>query len=189
MQVLEKGGEDSVIQSYLDTLKNYVHHSGGFSIWPHGRYDSPYVTTYAIFAMLRAKERGFRVDDKTLKAALGYLKNIVRQSYKKSKKYKYPWSYYACVSGLALEVLAEAKMAKRNWFLSLYNEKGVPLFGRAALMRAMHVQGGFESQVRALRAQLDNSIKMESGTARIASWEAMIDAYEYHLLECGVVAK
>jgi uncharacterized protein YfaS (alpha-2-macroglobulin family) len=163
---LEKGDEDRVIQNYLDTLKHYVRSSGAFSVWPHGRYDSPYVTVYAVFCMQRAQERGFKIDKGIYRKALNFLKKYVSKAYKKDKKYGYPWSYYACVSGLALEVLAHAKKAKKKWFKAhMKNHARMPLFGKAALMRAMHKQGGFKDEVAFLRKRVNNGLRMESGTA------------------------
>ncbi len=68
---LEKG-----IRSDIERLMGLQGNDGGFSVWRRDRKAWPYVTVHATHALLRAKEKGFKVSPAALQRAQNYLSGI-----------------------------------------------------------------------------------------------------------------
>ncbi|MFM2320524.1 MAG: hypothetical protein RLZZ215_3145 [Pseudomonadota bacterium] len=85
---------------------------GGFSLWDHGQ-DWPYVTVHVVHALLRAKEKAYRVNEPALEAGLNYLRELEQHfpnEYSKEVR-QYIQAYSLYVRGLAGEQDRAAALA------------------------------------------------------------------------------
>ncbi len=59
-----------------DQLRSMQNNDGGFGFWTAGTSSWPFVSIHVTHAMLRAKEKGYTVDENMLSRALGYVKTV-----------------------------------------------------------------------------------------------------------------
>jgi len=144
-------------QAGIASLLKHQRSDGGFGVWAGSKRSYPYLTAYAIYALLRARKAGFSVPDQVFDRAGGWLGRYMdRPSWWK----RYHWSYYLPTRVMAAWVASEltrysfvSSYTKRRMNLErhlpkLFKEwKRLPLFARAWLMVALH-------RVRGARAKI-----------------------------------
>jgi len=129
-------------------LLKHQRSDGGFGFWATSRRSIPYLTAYAVYALLRARQAGFTVPDRVFDNAAGWLGNYLSRS---SWWKRYHWSYFLPTRVMAAWVASELLRAS---VVSSYNRrrlhlgyhlpklfkqwKRLPLFARAWLMVALH---------------------------------------------------
>ncbi len=64
------------MQRDLKSLAQRQTEAGGFSLWGGQSRDWPYANVHVTHALLRAKQKGYQVDDNMLEQSLNYLRNI-----------------------------------------------------------------------------------------------------------------
>ena len=64
------------MQRDLESLAQRQTGEGGFSLWGSGSQDWPYANVHVAHALIRAKEKGYKVDQYMLEQSMNYLKNI-----------------------------------------------------------------------------------------------------------------
>ncbi|HPY40060.1 MAG TPA: alpha-2-macroglobulin family protein, partial [Thiolinea sp.] len=64
------------MQRDLENLAKRQTGEGGFSLWGSGSQDWPYANVHVAHALIRAKEKGYKVDQYMLEQSMNYLKNI-----------------------------------------------------------------------------------------------------------------
>ena len=135
-------------QQGIAKLLKHQRHDGGFGLWAKSRRSSPYLTAYASYALLRARQAGFSVPDRVFDRAAGWLGNYLDRS---SWWKRYHWSYSLPTRVMAAWVASEIRnlsfvssWTKRRLKLEshlpkLFKQwKRLPLFARAWLMVALH---------------------------------------------------
>ena len=110
--------------------------NGGFGLWPDSPFDSPYLTSYTVFALLKAYEAGYPIDRSRLNSALQYLQNFLRSKHDVAS-YPYDRRGWATTQAFALYDLALAGKFEPAYGEKLFQERaGLSLFGRAMLLKA-----------------------------------------------------
>ncbi len=140
--------------------------NGGFSPWTESAFDSPYVSAYAVFALLKAYESGVPVDRSRLDAGLDYLRNVLGSKHN-PRAYPYNRASWAAVQAFALYDLALAGRLEASYAEKLFQERGrLPLFGRALLLKAFHrIAPGSEGE-KTLTREFLNLAKITAAEAR-----------------------
>lgn len=158
------GGSDieQVIQNYVDDVPRYQTYNGGFSYWPGSEYESPYVSVYAMFALNKAREKGFYINNDCFNRGLNYLKTLVRNP----RIDRYGLAYWHTTNAFALNMLAEngyydAPTAE----LYFQRRDEMPLYARAMLLSAIYKGRGNQAMIEELKRNITNAIKMASTTA------------------------
>ncbi|MGQ9472235.1 MAG: hypothetical protein ACUVR0_11175 [Candidatus Aminicenantales bacterium] len=59
-------------------IASYQKAHGGFSAWPDSDWVSPFLTCYAVFALVKARQAGYDINPEILDLAARYLTDFVR---------------------------------------------------------------------------------------------------------------
>ncbi len=72
---------DAAVQADILQIQEYQNPDGGFPLWPSERRGEswPFVSVYALHALVEARAAGYEVSDQTLTEGLSYLVHIQRQ--------------------------------------------------------------------------------------------------------------
>lgn len=148
-------------------LVAYQRPGGGYGYWGHASRSWPYPTAWAFFALLRAKEAGYAVPDRTLARAARWLSNFLNY---RSWWRRYGWVYSRTMRVMAAWLLTEVRDApfvsarvKKRMHLTkhlgrLYAARNkLPLFAKAWLMQAIFRLEGKRGKVRELLRLIDNA--------------------------------
>ncbi|MCO4761656.1 MAG: hypothetical protein KC502_09145 [Myxococcales bacterium] len=169
-KVKERAARDTLVKNAVQRLVGLQHWDGGFKFWPKSRRSSRWVTPWATFALLLAKEQGAEVPTRTLTRANRYLHKIVRRA-------RWNTHWWRVSDTLSLWVLTHkantaagkqsAKTYKRT-LDRLYGERDkLPVFAKGWLMTVAHRMGDTSKRDELLRG-LDNNVVEKAGTAHIA---------------------
>ena len=156
---------DSLVAKGLTEILSFQKESGGFSAWPDSGFESPFLTCYAAFALLKAKEAGYRIDDESLGRVAQYLMNFLRTGWNEAR---YPFSQRAwkTTRAYALYVLALLGKPQPAFLERLIGEKeSLSLFARTLLLRALHHSHGSPTARASLLRELLNKVKVRVSEA------------------------
>ncbi|MHB8095831.1 MAG: alpha-2-macroglobulin family protein, partial [Candidatus Aminicenantales bacterium] len=67
------------VQTGLRDIYEYQTDEGAFGAWTDSSRASPFLSAYAVFALIKAREAGYEVDSSRLETAVAYLKNLLRE--------------------------------------------------------------------------------------------------------------
>lgn len=132
--VRDKALRDQLAKDGIKRLLTHQLYDGGFGYWPDDRESWPYLTTWATFALIEGKRRGYRVDEHALERALNYLEDFVRYGHRTR------WgTYYDETSrAFGLWLLSGEKRGAELFDSVWAQRKRMPLYARALLMSAAH---------------------------------------------------
>jgi uncharacterized protein YfaS (alpha-2-macroglobulin family) len=155
-----------MIKEVIKEIYAHQKNNGGFSIWADSRYESPYMSCYATFALIKASEAGFSVEALVLERAANYLKNLLRGRIKRDH-YPYHTRSWKIIQAFALYDLALLNQPESSYAEKLFSERsGLSLFGKTLLLKALHSErGGSLSATDILLQELMNRIKVSPSTA------------------------
>ena len=157
------------IRNYVNkTLKEiyqYQQENGGFALWTDSAYDSPFITCFTAFALVKAQEAGYRVEMERLEQVKRYLKNFLRES-RREGDYPYNEREWKTTQAFALYCLALLNAPEPSYAEKLFNERdGLSLFGQTLLLKALYHGGGAQNTIETLSDELMNKVKVTAGTA------------------------
>lgn len=156
---LDKQEIQEHVKKNLQKIYDYQREDGGFGLWPDSVYDSPFLSCYAVFALVRAKKAGYEVNIQRLRRAESYLQILLRP---KPGNLRYPYSSrsWKTVQAFALYCLALLDKPKPAYAEKLFVEREqLSLFGKTLLLKAFFKGGGSLSAQNALVEELLNKIK------------------------------
>jgi hypothetical protein len=156
----ELAAQKQLSEEGVRKLISYQRWDGGWGMWPGARVSWPYLTAYALFALERAKEAGFKVDEEPLRRGRQFLKRIL--DYPRSELGE---QYNLVAQVISVWALSERKQFERAHLKRLYEKrKELPLFAKVWLMQALFREGGKTAEVKELLRELDNAA-VESASA------------------------
>ena len=170
------------VQNTIREIYTFQKDNGGFGLWPDSPFDSPFISCYAAFALIKAQEAGYEVDKFRLEQAATYLKNLLRE---RTEKGKYPYSLYSLRSwrttlAFALYNLALLKQPEPAYAENLFREKdNLSLFGKTLLLKALHFGKGSASAEKTLLEELLNKIRVSPSQAHFEDDEGREEAWIY----------
>jgi uncharacterized protein YfaS (alpha-2-macroglobulin family) len=153
------------VERGIRDLWSYQKDSGGLGLWPDSSSESPFLTCYAAFALVRASRAGIPVNESGLERTLQYLRNFLRQPWQSSK---YPWTMreWRTTRAFALYVLALAGQPQSGYYEKLFAERNdLSLFGKALLLKALYYGKGPAEARKVLLQELLNKIQVTPETA------------------------
>ncbi|MCR4439803.1 MAG: MG2 domain-containing protein [bacterium] len=156
-------GDDfaEVVNRTLCELRAYQLPDGGFSYWPGERRVAPFVSAYALQALVEARAHGYKVDEQVLRQGLKYLRAFLREK-PGTSPYTLPERAWLTSKVLAAYVLARAGEPDKAYLDHLYEQRGrLPLFGKAMLLRALGAAGMAEERQQELAEALLNSVRVD----------------------------
>lgn len=135
------------IRAGVAKVAKHQHSNGHFSLWPSGA-TYPHLTVYAIYGLTEARRAGVRVPDRTMERGVRAIKRWA------SKTTVQPGGEAGTLA-MAAYVLAELDQADSGLNTRLYEARaGLPQYGKAFLLRAMHRADGSKSDVNTLQSDL-----------------------------------
>lgn len=150
---------DEVIRKTITAIEALQLPGGGYGYWSSSPCASPFGSAWAVWALSRAKDVGFAVNEASLARGKAYLGDKVAAGACES-------CGWGCVPPddatrtFALYVLARAGSPKPSYYEQLVrNRKELPLFAQAMLANAMFVGGGDRTQARQILDELLNHAK------------------------------
>lgn len=162
---LEPGDIDRMLRENLREIYACQKDNGGFSLWADSTFDSPYVSAYAVFALLKAYRAGVPIDKAGLESGLNYMRNILKTK-ADPRLYPYGRSEWTAVQAFALYNLALAGRADAAYAETLFLKRdALPLFGRALLLKALPLVGARGDMKETLTREFMNMAKITSADA------------------------
>ncbi|MBN1939394.1 MAG: Ig-like domain-containing protein [Candidatus Aminicenantes bacterium] len=162
---LEPAEVEQMVRDSLREIYSCQKDNGGFSLWTDSPFDSPYVTAYAVFALLKAYDSGIPIDRSRLDRGLSYLRTILKMK-QDSRSYPYNRRGWASVQAFALYDLALAGKPEAGYAEKLFQEREqLPLFGRALLLKAMSRTGDLTAAKDTLIREFLNKAELTAADA------------------------
>lgn len=153
------------IQSTLKDIYSYQKENGGFGLWPDSQYDSPFNTCYAVFTLIKAHQKGYKIKNSSLIEAENYLKNILKGRIRR-QNYPYSSRSWNTVQCYALYVLALSGQPENEYNDKLFSAKeDLSLFAKTLLLKALYLGRGTLQAQNVLLDDLQNKIKVDSVSA------------------------
>ncbi|HQJ51548.1 MAG TPA: alpha-2-macroglobulin family protein [Anaerolineae bacterium] len=159
----------------IELLVSLQNDDGGWPVWQKGRDSWPFYSIHATFALIKAKEKGFTVPEKTLSAAIQHLRDIERHY-----PSWYPEDLRNTLTSYALYVRAQYGDVDVARARRLVNEKGVTKLQSEALgwlWMVMKDNAASRSEVAAIRKHLDNTVVETAGAANFSTSYREEDGY------------
>ena len=154
-----------LVQSTLRDAYGCQQENGGFGLWPDSSHESPFVTCYAVFALLKARAAGYEVDQTRLERSMSRLKNLL-QAKPETLDYPCSTSSLKTLQAYALYDLALFGRPEPGYAEKLFQERqSLSLFGRALLLKALHIGRGTQDARKTLIQEFINKIKVTAAQA------------------------
>lgn len=162
---LEPKDIKAMVRRILKDLDSFQRENGGYSLWPDSARESPYATAYTVFALIKARQAGYEVNEERLDQAANYLRQLLSA---KPGDSPYPYSGEAWLStqAFALYDLALLKRYQPAAAELLFQARGrLALFGRSLLAKAVHAGNGSAQFRDTLQQEMLNLVKVEASQA------------------------
>jgi uncharacterized protein YfaS (alpha-2-macroglobulin family) len=165
-------GVRTTVAEGIQELYAYQKESGGFSLWPDSRFESPFLSCYAAFALVKAAQGGFDVESDRLERSLFYLRNFLRLGWN-PERWPFSAAAWRTVKAFALYILALTKQPQPAFADGLFAEReSLPLFGKTLLLKALYYGKGSDVVQNTLYQELINKIKMTATSAHFEDDDA-----------------
>ena len=153
------------VQKNLKEIYEYQRGNGGFGLWPDSSHDSPFNSCYAAFALAKAREAGFAIDERSVDRLIPYLKNLTRGRLDK-QKYPYGQRSWKTIQTFALYTLALFNQPEPSYAEKLFVEREtLSLFGKTLLLKALNKGKGSINAQNTLIQELMNKAKVSPTAA------------------------
>jgi alpha-2-macroglobulin len=165
LPVLRDRDSRAFVQDIIDRISEYQTVNGGFVLWRAGRWDSPYVSAYALYTLARAKENGYAVNDVLLQNGITYAQNFLRSD---RRDLDNPYSVQARLASQALMIYALSLLGvpEPAYAEQLYRRRAdLPLFAKAFLFNTLWLNESPEQMRKTMYDEFMNSIQVSSVTA------------------------
>jgi len=150
-----------LITDYLNQIKEFQTPSGGFCFWKGGNgIPSPYLTSYVLWAVSEARNKGYAVDENVTQGAAGYLRSYLRDD---KRNWAWPYSVNAdlCTKAFCVYVLSINNISEQGYINDLYKKLDqMPLFGKIYLMKAIKKERMNSAYIEEIKRDLLNKIKV-----------------------------
>ncbi|MDI7267433.1 MAG: alpha-2-macroglobulin family protein, partial [Myxococcota bacterium] len=158
---------DKLVRGAISDLAAMQRPDGGFGFWPGAYRSDPWLTAYAAWGLLRARERGHDVPETILEEAARWLERALRTDAAASEPARLPLVTKAFI----VYVLADAGEPEHGYQETLFERRGeLPLIGKGFLLKAYVLSGsGCETgdcpQVVELLREIENHAFQSAGKA------------------------
>ncbi|HET8798950.1 MAG TPA: MG2 domain-containing protein, partial [Thermoanaerobaculia bacterium] len=162
---VEAGKQKAAVQASLNELSKFQCYDGGFSFWPGDcSSTSPYLTSYVLHVIQRAKAEGYKVDASVLDQGYGYLEQRLAEPPPSNEGWR---PAYNAWQAFTIKVLAEGGRNVDSHLERVYGYRDrMPVFALAYLVDALHAKGEKSgARYTELKRRLLNSISPEGGHA------------------------
>ena len=153
---------DALVREALDRLYALQNSDGGWSWWQR-EMSSPYVTSYVVFGLIRAREAGFDVRQDALERGLSYLQENLAETARLRHYYEFNRQAFL------LYVLGEGGRYDAARVAELYADHDkLGIYARALLALTLGRQNAQDQRLKTIFADLNGKV-IQSATG--AHWE------------------
>ena len=153
------------VKKILEDIPQFQKSNGGFALWPDSIYDSPFITCYTLFALIKAQDKGYKVSEKIVISAQRYLIDFLHGKLKNSR-YPYSKGEWFSTKAFALYVLSLRGKFETGYMEQLFNERDkLSLYGKAYLLKAINLSKIDSSMEEILLNELLNKVKVSPAKA------------------------
>lgn len=171
---------DSLVNVVLKEVADYQNANGGFSYWTSKTYVSPWLTSYAAFVLLKAKENGYAVNQTVIDKAMNYLAAYAKGQAGRNPLYSADYVANAELAYIA-GILAMGGKTDKALISRLYkNRDSLPFYGLANLLKAMSYSKADKKSMDNVRQIMLNTLKEDAATAHYESEEKYYDMLYIH---------
>lgn len=171
---------NSLVNVVLKEVADYQNANGGFSYWTSKTYVSPWLTSYAAFVLLKAKENGYTVNQTVIDKAMNYLATYAKGQAGSNPLYSADYVANAELAYIA-GILAMGGKSDRALITRLYkNRDALPFYGLANLLKAMSYSKADKKSIDNVRQIMLNTLKEDATTAHYESEEKYYDMLYIH---------
>ncbi|HYO97167.1 MAG TPA: MG2 domain-containing protein [Polyangiaceae bacterium] len=141
---------------------------GGFGMWPETE-SHPWVSSYALWVLHAAKQRGAHVPERSLKSGKEYLRRMLDGDLKDP--------LLLASAAFAVDTLAALGDPDAGHMNRLFDRRAeLPLFARGLLLHALAQSKSPERQTRTLTRELESHVRLNGNAAVVM--DNLGDAYE-----------
>jgi len=158
-----KNSIDDALNKAVERVLQNQRRDGSFGLWPDSREADPWVTTFALFGLGEAKERGMNIPAEVFTRGIDSLKPTLDVSSEKGSEDALGQAAFT------LDVLATLGKPDLDRMKKLADARArLPLFARALLLHALAISGhSTEPIATSLRADIEGAIRVEGKTAAV----------------------
>ncbi|MBN2205851.1 MAG: hypothetical protein JW742_00465, partial [Candidatus Aminicenantes bacterium] len=176
---LDDAGIGAHVEGHLREIPRYMRDDGGFGLWPESRRSSPFLTCYAVFGLIKARQAGYDVAGLGLENAAAYLKRYLRQKHDPDRLY-YDETVWNTIRAFALYDLALLGRPEPAYAENLFSERDrLSLFGKTMLWKALYHGKGAAAAQETLVQDLMNKVKLTPSQAHFEVEEGRGGAWVY----------
>jgi uncharacterized protein YfaS (alpha-2-macroglobulin family) len=162
-EVLKDKDYREVVGKILDEIPMFQRSDGGFSYWKNTEDTWPYISAFAMYALVQAERQGYPIDKNTKERGFNYLRDVLNGKVGFSWYGRAAWS---CTRALALYTLALSGKPEFGYMEKLYSERGsLSLFAKAYLLKALAAAKGNPAMINELVRDLMNNAKVAPTSA------------------------
>ncbi|MFO0553246.1 MAG: MG2 domain-containing protein [Polyangiaceae bacterium] len=149
---------DDVVEKTIANILKHQRYDGSFGLWADSPQPNPWVTTYAVWALNQASQKGYKVPSSSLDEAVRYLIAALDND---------P-IFARYVGPFVLDVLAEMGKPDVGRMSTLFERRQeLAVFGKAMLLHAMAISKGDPSSIAALVTDVENAVRIDGPTAMV----------------------
>ena len=138
----------ALVTRSIQRIYRYQHSDGGWGWWPEDSVSQPYLSAYALFALLEARRAGFAVDQPVLDRAVNYLRQWLNTD---------PRDFGLETRAYVVYVLGAAGGAEPSRAATLFDQRAdLGPIGRAYLAQALAAIDPADSRVGGLLSELSS---------------------------------
>jgi uncharacterized protein YfaS (alpha-2-macroglobulin family) len=167
------------VQNTLKEYKEFQSYDGGFRFWKESGLPSPWLSAYVVYALGKARQEGYYIDNDMIYRAKNYLKNVLRRD---NVDWEYPYNKNVQLTTkcFILYALSLWQEYDHGYLSKLYEKRDqISLFGKTLLLKATHIYGNSHYR-NELRRILFNKIKMSPTTAHFEEPDISGMAWIWH---------
>ena len=163
----------------IQELSAYQKDSGAFGLWPDSRFEAPFLTCYAAFALVKAGQSGFDIERDRLERSLSYLHSFLREGWSQERGPFSP-AEWKTIKAFALYLLAITKRPQPAFADGLFAEREtLPLFAKALLLKALYYGKGLPAAQNTLFQELVNKIRLTPTSAHFEDDDGGVGRWIY----------
>ncbi len=145
------------VSSTLIELYSLQHNDGGWGWWPSDRKSSPYITAYALWGLVSAKESGFPVSEDAMSDAVKYLRIDLAQMAHQKGRYSHDRAVFEAFVLSEYERVTKEKVGGLpGYVVALYKDRdNLGLESKALLAMTMGQLGAPKDSISEILNDID----------------------------------
>jgi len=146
------------VRAGIDKIYKFQHGDGGFAVWYDSYWTSDYLTTYVLYGLYKAKQKGYDVDQGVVDRAVSYLSGNLKWVMT-PQRLNSPYSINGRLSVMAYSAYVLSLWGRKEIQAldQLYEKRTqITIFGQAMLLRALRNTGATEKQEEMERILMNN---------------------------------